>query len=79
MKREKLPTYMLNVFAFVLILAGLTSCSKTYCAQCVEVRSGYTTDEVCDTEDAIDDYINDLEGYNPAYPNQDWICNKSLE
>jgi len=34
-------------------LAGLTSCVKTYCAQCVELISGYTVDEVCDTEDVL--------------------------
>ena len=56
-----------------------TSCESTfgrYCASCTEQNTGYLADDYCGTNTSVNVYINDMESYDPAYPDQVWSCYK---
>ena len=45
----------------MLIVFILSSCEKAnYCAQCVEINTGYNATDFCGESQEVDDYINDL-------------------
>jgi len=69
---------------FILILTPLLfmSCENPfarYCASCTEMSTLYVADDYCGTSSQVDIYINDLESYNPAYPDQNWSCYKQAD
>ena len=65
-------TLILGVF---FLLASCTKeSSKTYCAYCTELTSGYVASPYCGSSSSVNSYMNDLESYDPAYPYQVWDC-----
>ena len=68
-------------FIVFCVIFFLSSCSKggssqEYCAECIELDSGYISNEFCGTSSQVDAYINEFESYDPQYPNQVWSCDK---
>ena len=71
---------MKQVLFFLCLIGFITSCEEQrYCAQCLEVNTGYYADEYCGTSIAVDAYIEELESYDPLYPDQDWTCDKLID
>ena len=57
-----------------------SSCEAgTFCASCYESSSGYYAAEYCGTSSSVDAYIDELESYDPNYPNQNWSCTKTAQ
>ncbi len=56
----------------------LASCTKeetkNYCAYCTELTSGYIATPYCGTSSSVNTYMNNMESYDPEYPNQVWSC-----
>ena len=72
MKRKVLIFLSLTVFL-------LSSCEKAnYCAQCVEINTGYNATDFCGESQEVDDYINDLTSQG-ADVGQEWSCSKIIE
>ena len=61
-------------FLLTLPLFIISSCGE-YCADCVELDSGYIADEFCGTSSQVDVYIDELE--STSY--QNWVCSKSAD
>ena len=67
------------LFVLCLIVFILSSCEKAnYCAQCVEINTGYNTTDFCGESQEVDDYINDLTSRG-ADLDQEWSCSKIIE
>ncbi len=78
MNKSTLMRYI--IFLLFTCLFTLNSCVKTnYCADCIEVNSGYSADLYCGNEATVDSYIDEMTTYDPNYPNQDWVCSKSVQ
>ena len=66
---------MKKILLMCLPLMFLLSCEEeTICANCTEVNSGYTADPFCGAESSVNDYIDEMTSYDPAYPYQNWVC-----
>tara|TARA_B100000927_G_scaffold92273_1_gene74591 strand:- start:952 stop:1170 length:219 start_codon:yes stop_codon:yes gene_type:complete len=67
------------LFFLCLIVIILSSCEKAnYCAQCVEINTGYNATDFCGESQEVDDYINDLTSQG-ADLDQEWSCSKIIE
>lgn len=62
-----------------LIIFILSSCEKAnYCAQCVEINTGYNATDFCGESQEVDDYISDLTSQGSDV-GQEWSCSKIIE
>ena len=67
------------LFFLSLIVIILSSCEKAnYCAQCVEINTGFNATDFCGESQEVDDYINDLTSQG-ADLGQEWSCSKIIE
>ena len=55
----------------LLIILGMSSCGE-YCAECIELESGYVADDFCGTNAEVKIYIDELE--DTSF--QTWDCTK---
>ena len=76
---------MLKLITAVFIVSAivfLNSCKKnentaSYCAECVEQKSGYKPAPFCGTSSDVDSYIANLKA-NGSNVGQVWNCSKGL-
>lgn len=62
-----------------LIIFILSSCEKVnYCAQCIEINTGYNATDFCGESQEVDDYISDLT-LQGSDVGQEWSCSKIIE
>ena len=67
---------MKKLLLLCIPLIFLISCEEeTVCAYCTEVNTGYSADTFCGAQSEVDEYVDILTTYDPAFPNQDWVCN----
>ena len=75
MKKVKKICFFTLVIGVMSIM--FSSCETgTFCASCYESNSQYYAEEYCGTSSSVDSYIDELESYDPNYPNQSWSCTK---
>jgi len=77
---KTLKRFSIAVLSTGIFCIMLSSCeSRTYCATCVELNASYYATDYCGTSSSVDAYIDELESYDPLYPDQNWSCSKSLD
>ena len=69
----------ISSFCLILLLSFSSCEPATYCAECVELNTGYNASLFCGSNSEVNDYMDELESYDPNYPDQNWSCSKSLE
>ena len=77
---KNLITYLFLIgLVFIINSCSPSGLLSRYCAQCEEVNSGYVASDYCGTNLDVETYIDEMESYDPDYPNQYWVCIKVKE